>query len=531
MFGGSPGRNMVNHTDRYPLAWREVDKPVGTLWKADLGSRAYGGPVVAAGKVFVGTNNSRPRNKRDWGRNAQGEAERLDKGVLMCFDQPTGRFLWQAVFDKLETGQANDWPDEGLCSYPSVDGGRLYFVTNRCTVVCADVNGLADGRQGAVARPKYADPTDADIFWEYDMRKELNVFSHNMSACHPLIVGDLLFVCTGNGVDEGHFHIPSPDAPSFIALNKHTGELIWKNNAPGKGILHGQWASPAYAADPVPQVIFPGGDGWIRAFDPPTGRLLWQFDGNVTGGVYELGGTGNKNDFIAAPVVYDGRVYIGTGQDPEHTDGIGRLSCFDLTRAVEGGARNKDRDVSPELLVRREKQPDGTFWTETRPNPNSAAVWVYGGLESRPFVTRDFRFGRTMCTACIVDDLLYIGELAGYVHCFSARTGEHYWQYDTKSSMWGSCYYVDGRILIANDNGDLYVFKHDPKPEVIDEIAAAAPDRKTARAFWLAKRKEVEKKYLLARTEFDAPIRTTPCVAGGGLYVMTEKTLYAIGTR
>jgi outer membrane protein assembly factor BamB len=179
-------------------------------------------------------------------------------------------------------------------------------------------------------------------------------------------------------------------------------------------------------------------------------------------------------------------------------------------------------------LEKRKDERDQVF---SRPNPSSAAAWVYSGEENRPFAVRDFKFGRTMSTACVVDDILYIAELPGYVHCLNARTGEHYWQYDTKSSMWGSCYFVGSRILVGNDNGDLFAFRHDRKPEVIDDLAPAAPDQRTARLFRTARRKEIEQKYLIARIEFDSAIRTTPCVAGGVLYVMTEKTLYAVGRR
>ena len=153
---------------------------------------------------------------------------------------------------------------------------------------------------------------------------------------------------------------------------------------------------------------------------------------------------------------------------------------------------------------------------------------MYGGIESRPFAVRDFKFGRTMSTACIVDDILYLGELPGYVHCFNAKTGEHYWQYDTKSSTWGSCFYVDGKVMIGNDTGDLYVWKHTKTPEKIDDIDEKAANQQASRKFRAAKQKEVAEKYLLAKIEFDAPVRSTPVVANGVLYVMTEKTLFAI---
>ena len=57
------------------------------------------------------------------------------------------------------------------------------------------------------------------------MMGELGVFPHNLSVCSPLVVGDLVFVVTANGVDEKHIDIPRPQAPSFIAVNKKTGEV------------------------------------------------------------------------------------------------------------------------------------------------------------------------------------------------------------------------------------------------------------------------------------------------------------------
>jgi len=527
MFGGTPDRNMVNLAGKlevFPKSGPDWEKPESVkawsdewvLWKADLGSKSYGGPIVAGGKVFVGTNNERPRNKRDIDKHG----DPIDRGVLMCFDEKTGAFLWQAVFDKLESGQVNDWPKEGLCSTPIVEGDRIYFVTNRCTVVCADVNGFANGNQG-IQNEKYQTPTDADIIWQYDMIGELKVFPHNMSSCAPLIVGDILYIVTANGVDEGHLNIPSPNAPSFIALDKKTGKLLWQKNYPARAIMHGQWSNPTYTEiNGVRQVIFPGGDGWLYGLVPETGEVIWKFDCNPKNGVYELGGLGTKSDFIATPVVYNNKVYIAVGQDPEHTDGIGALWCI---------APTKKGDISDELPV-ESKGPDGKTKITGKPNPNSGKVWFYGGDEKRPHAVRDFKFGRTMCTACIIDDILYLGELPGFIHCFNAKTGEHYWQYDTKSAFWGSCYYVDGKILVGNEASDLYVWRHDTNPKSIDDLNPNAANQKAAREFRKAKQEAIAKEYLLAKIEFDTYIRSTPVVANGVLYVMTEKSLFAIRT-
>src|SRR5579862_2898179 len=223
MFGGSLSRNLVNTKEaNIPTTLSvEKDKLMNIKWSQDLGSRAYGGPVISGGRIFIGTNNSKPRNPRD----IDARKKPNDKGIVMCFDEKTGEFLWQAVHDKLATGRINDWPTIGICSSPFVEGDRLYYVSNRSEVVCARTTGLTDGKNEGEQDEKYKDKTDADFIWRLDMIAKLNNFPHNLSNCSPLIVGDTLFVVTSNGVDESHINIPQPDAPSFLAINKKTGEV------------------------------------------------------------------------------------------------------------------------------------------------------------------------------------------------------------------------------------------------------------------------------------------------------------------
>lgn len=494
-FGGTPSRNMVNSTETgIPTEWeiRKNEEKKNFKWVAKLGSRAYGGPTIAGGKIFIGTNNESPRNNRDTDPKKVNVTTKLpqpiDKGVLMCFRESDGKFLWQHVNDKLESGIVNDWKHEGVCSTPAVDGDRVYYVSNRCAVVCLDVEGLANGNQG-IQTEKYKDDSDADVVWQYDMMKELNVFPHNMAACSPVIVGDVIFVVTANGVDEGHINIPSPEAPSFIALDKNTGKLLWKDASPGNQIMHGQWSNPTYAEiGGQAQIIFPGGDGWLYAFEPKTGKTLWKFDANPKKAKkYELGQAGERSDFIGTPVIYDDKIYIGTGQDPEHYEGVGHLYCINPV--------GKTGDISEELVVK--ENPDTTKRV-TKPNPNSGMVWHYGGLDKREDAKRDFVFGRTMSTCAIKDGLLYVGELAGYLHCLDAKSGAMHWVHDLKSAIWGSPYWVDGKVYIGTEDGDVFVFAHG------------------------------KEKKLLSKVEMDQPVRSTPIALNGVLYVMTELNLFAI---
>ena len=64
LFGGTVGRNLVNLVEKNIRDdWDVGANPMKNVaWAADLGSKAYGGPVVAGGKIFVGTNNEKPRD-------------------------------------------------------------------------------------------------------------------------------------------------------------------------------------------------------------------------------------------------------------------------------------------------------------------------------------------------------------------------------------------------------------------------------------------------------------------------------------
>ena len=109
MWGGSPDRNMVSSMTGLPSEW-DVASGANIRWVAPLGSQTYGNPVVANGKVFVGTNNEALHDPAKTG----------DAGVLVAFSEETGEFLWQHFSDKLASGRVNDWPYQGVCSSPAM---------------------------------------------------------------------------------------------------------------------------------------------------------------------------------------------------------------------------------------------------------------------------------------------------------------------------------------------------------------------------------------------------------------------------
>ncbi len=606
-WGGTSERNNVPGAKNLPIEWNigKFDRRTGEWdnskaknirWFSSLGSQTYGNPVIAGGRVFVGTNNGAGHLKR--------YPSEVDLGCLLAFDEESGDFLWQHSSEKLITGRVHDWPLQGICCAPLVEGDRLWFVTSRGEVRCLDTQGFRDGEDdgeselaavaeimnagpGAAAhaaaleglasgtltdaakqaladagevvdgdvkvetvsegkqwkatgnfggvdreltikqigpRIKFfkalgvQDETEADVIWVFNMMgPEMGVSQHNMCSCSVTSYGDLLMVNTSNGLDESHLNLPAPDAPSFICMNKNTGEVLWTDRSPGKNILHGQWSSPAVAElGGVAQVIFPGGDGFLYSFAANEGKdgkpeLLWKFDCNPKTTKWVLGGEGTRNNLIATPVAYDGLVYIAVGQDPEHGEGEGHLWCIDPT---------KRGDISPTLAMkidddgkrvpiphRRIQAVEEEKGEVEVDNPNSGVVWHYSMFDGNEDGEIDFEeeMHRTIGTVAIKDDVLYIADFSGLIHCLDAKGSKDgkpilHFTYDMLAQSWGSPLIADGHVFIGDEDGDVAIFEFGPEnPEPIAEI------------------------------NMGSSVYSTPVAAHESIFISTKDKLFSIG--
>ena len=413
MWGGTPDRNRVSKMTGVPSEW-DVKTKKNIKWVADLGSQSYGNPVVAGGIVFVGTNNELVRDKNQPG----------DRGVLMAFDEKTGEFLWQQTSAKLESGRANDWPFQGIASSPLVEGERLYYVTNRAVLMCLDIRGFRDKENdGPVTDEKLTGQLDADVIWALDMMEEVGTYPHNLANSSPVSHGDLLFVSTSNGQDESHVNVPSPRAPSIIAVNKQTGKLIWEDNSVQEKILHGQWSTPAVGTiGGVVQVVSAQGDGWVRGYEAQTGKKLWEFDTNPKDSVWPR----TRNEVISTPVIHENVVYIPNGQDPEHGEGVGHFYAIDAT---------KRGDIT-----------------------TSGLIWHYDKIR------------RSISTPAIDNGLVYISDFSGYLRCLDAKTGQELWVHDMLAAIWGSPFIVDNKVYLGDEDGDVVVMAHSKEKKLIAEM-------------------------------------------------------------
>jgi outer membrane protein assembly factor BamB len=435
----------------------EVSGAKGAKWVAKLGSQAYGTPTIYQGQVFVGTNNEEPRI----------DVVKGDYGIVMAFDEKSGGLNWQFSVPKLEAGKVSDWEYLGICSSVLLDGKHGYIISNRGEIVCLDTYGLSDGNDGPfVDEAKYvvgglekldqAEPVDkgpkgGDIIWGYDMRSELGVFPHNVTSSSAVLAGDYIFASTSNGVDWSHINIPAPTAPCLIAVHKETGELVAEEaSGISENIMHANWSSPTYAEiNGVPTVIFGAGDGYTYGFHASEFDVeedggekfnlfkeLWKVDTcpkeyrvDEAGEPIKYATYPGPSEIISTPVVYNNKVYIAIGQDPEHGEGVGAITCIDPSKG----------------------------------NGDEAIVWQFKEL------------GRTISTPSVADGLVYIADYSGRLFCLDAETGEKYWEHDTLSHIWSSTLVVDGKVFLGNEDGELVVLKAGKEYEEIATIGYPAP--------------------------------------------------------
>ena len=479
-WGQAWSRNLVSTEKGLPDAF-DPKSGRNMKWAARLGTETHSSPVISGGRVYVGTNNGEPRDPKHKG----------DRGVLMCFDERTGKFLWQSVVPKRVEDIYHDWPNSGICSPPTVEGDRVYVVNNRGEVMCLDALGMTNGNDGPFLEegehmtPKDANwripenepnltpgPMDADIIWLFNLTTGAGIWSHDAAHSSILIDGDYLYLNTGTGVDNTHRAIRRPDAPSLVVLDKKTGRLIAREQegiAPN--IFHSTWAAPASATVNGRKLIFfNAGNGMVYAFEalppglaPEPGprflKKVWQFDFDPSApktNVHRFNSNRRESpsNFFGMPIFHENRIYSAGGGDIWWGKNEAWLKCID---AAGSG------DVT-----------------------GTAQVWSYV-LEKH-----------VLATPTVANGLVFIGDVGRTFHCVDAKTGQGVWRHEVKGEIWASALVADGKAYVGTRGGSFYVF----------EVG--------------------REKKLLSEVELGQPISGTATAANGVVYVATMNQLYAI---
>ena len=221
------------------------------LWKASEIGNGYSTPSVVGGKLYVISNRDQDE-------------------FLLCLDTKDGKKLWSTKIGKVGQNMGPQYP--GSRSTPTADGELVYGLASGGNLVCLDA---AKGQ----------------VQWQKNLRTD---FGGDMGmwayAESPLIDGEAL-ICS-----------PGGKTATMLALDKKTGEVIWKSAIPGGE--QAAYSSPVIVeAGKVKQYVTFLGKGLVGV-DAKTGKFLWRNDK-----------TADQAANIPTPVVRGDLVFTSTSRN------------------------------------------------------------------------------------------------------------------------------------------------------------------------------------------------------------------------
>ena len=380
----------------------------------------------------------------------------------------------------------------------------------------------------------------------------------------PVVWGDQLFVSTAISGNKdasvkpglyGDIKSVTDDTPHewrVYALNKKTGAILWQQTAHTgvpkiKRHTKNSHANSTLATDGERLVAFFGSEG-VYTYDLK-GKLLWRKDlGVLDAGYYvepeaqwETGSSPvihdgvviiqadvQKGSFLAAFDAATGRelwrapradvptwgtptVHVVKGQPQVIVNGMRHAGAYDLKTGKEvwklsGGGdipvptpvvseglvyiTNAHGTMSPVYAIR--DTASGDISLAEGASSNTGVAWSY---------TRD---GGYMCTPLVYRGLVYIVRYNGILTVYDAKTGERKYQERLAggtSAFTASPVAADGKVYLANEDGQVFVLKAGPAYE------------------------------LVTLNDMGAPVLATPAISEGRLLFRTPQHLMAIGTR
>jgi outer membrane protein assembly factor BamB len=328
------------------VRWSESEN---VRWKVPIPGKAWSSPVVWGKQVWV--------------TNAPADGKEL---YALAFDLGTGKALHEVkVFDV---------PNPAFChptnsyasSTPCIEEGRIYVHFGSAGTACLDT---ATGKK----------------LWE---RRDFPCDHWRGPASSPILWRDRLFV-----------HFDGHDVQYVVALDKNTGQTLWKQDRSFEygrldGDLKKAYGTPSVIeVDGRPQLVSPAAFGTI-AYNPLTGEEIWKV---VHAGM----------NVAARPLYHSGRFILCTG------DGGLRLL------AVRSGG---SADVTGTHIE----------WRTAKNVPS----------RSSPI---------------LVADRLYMVHESGIVSRLDARTGETVRQERLAGKFWASPIYAEGRLYFCSEEGVTHV--------------------------------------------------------------------------
>jgi outer membrane protein assembly factor BamB len=336
-----PGGQGISSARNVPLHWSSSSNIV---WRAEIPGLGWSSPVLRGSRLYITTAVMAEENSNPSLR-------------ALCLDATRGKILWDTeVFAHSGSTKIHN-KNSHASPTPVLEGDRLYVHFGHQGTACLDLDGK--------------------VLWRNTTLKYSPVHG---SGGSPILVDEAL-IFSGDGASE----------PFVAALNKKTGQLLWKTARTVDAKKKFSFSTPlAIHANGRSQVISPS-SGAVYAYDPKDGRELWRVR-------YDEGFS-----VVPRPVFGHGLLFISTSFE------------------------------SPEVLAIR---PDGQGDVTA-----THVVWKLAkGAPKTP-------------SMLLVGDELYFFSDSGIATCVDAKTGTVHWTERVGGNYSASPVFVDGRIYLQNEEG------------------------------------------------------------------------------
>ena len=269
-----------------PTQW---DVNANAVWKTPVPGIGHASPIVWGDRVFTVT----------------AFPDQLDR-VLLCFDRPTGKLLWQqvVVHGPLEAIHKENSYASGT---PATDGRRVYVTFRVGDDLVVAAHDFADGKPLWLVRP-------GTHVGEWGFSNE------------PILFRDKV-IFDGDGKGDSF----------LIALGREDGHTRWKVHRPNHGI---SYSAPFIREMGGRLQLVQCGDRCVTGFDPETGEPLWTVDGP-------------SQEFAATPCYSEkaGLLFISSSWPDCHLLAIKPNGVGNVTRTHVVWETKKGAPYIPSLIV------------------------------------------------------------------------------------------------------------------------------------------------------------------------------------
>ncbi|MEX0710745.1 MAG: PQQ-binding-like beta-propeller repeat protein [Pirellulales bacterium] len=246
-----PLRNGISGETGLLREWPEGGPKL--VWQVTQIGSGYSTPAVVGDRLYLLSN------------------EGTDDEFVQALDAKDGSQVWSTRIGKVGNPDQNP-PYPGARSTPTVDGKLMYALGSDGDLACLETS-------------------SGQIQWQENLRTQFGgqpgVWAYAES---PLVDGEVL-VCTPGGAEA-----------TMVALDKNTGDLIWKCAVPG-GDQAGYASIVIVESGGVKQYVQFMQKGLVGV-DAAGGEFLWRYDRTAEGSPAN----------IPTPVARDGYVYSAAGR-------------------------------------------------------------------------------------------------------------------------------------------------------------------------------------------------------------------------